>query len=1220
MNSKKASITLFVIVGVVILIIVSMFYYRFYYQESKKLEIMKQETESFAPNTEQIYYYSNDCLGEASNYALDVVGLTQSTIKSFNHVVESEYDRCFLPIVDEYKSQGYDVEYEPVTVETEITDYVVLVNAESEKVFKKLGNKFDHDEDSYKLPLKSVVKLDNGIVQKDTNLVSNDNKLVVKLSEGTEVRSANGNKVDKIELNILDRNHNGLSNENVIGETIYEIGPEDITFSKPVTLAFEFSEIELPDYDMAMKSRIGYLDERVNVWLMQKTNVKKKEDGYTASTQTTHASDWAVLSYGCAENNNGVLEDDPGGFIFHSLPQLEKEEYVPGSEVKELEHPELDLLYCTILQINSEFGNVDEMLVLPELLCELEGSEGLIKHDFDPLNPTLLEKNPNYNVDVSIRDECVPSFIPGAPPGNGDKQAMPIIYETRFTKDCCCDAGGCEVKICEPVSESERIEMELNGESIPVQLSPEQILSSGSGYDTSVCYEEFEKETEIYGYINTPCAGGRIQNYQLGLYGFEIIDNGDACLRDPLSYPCVSIADCNIIGVPKGCGSYKALSSVMVDGEHEIIMEDEEGSEEDQDYCYSITDVQIVTLNGMASYGSDSEQKGQGYLRFALNDLGYENLDDDLDAQTTGFSFKYLNGNPLAELYSGISFFDVGDCMGDESMRMCMCRAREECDDELQNYEECMSRNLGESKKEICECAAFSAVGTLEVNIEGCTKIVLDYNVCLNDLSDSDKDNIKIDQLCKCAASPNYNLDKCQNIDTCLEQDIPDIDNQVIYCFCENSEFDKIDCEILSSQEFDDCLTQNGDQYCNCMYDSSRIDNENKEEYCTDAQRIQVENGVQMNEYCFDVDESGLPTDCQWIPVEFNGAQEFYLEYINENLDNPENWPEHMQTWVMARLGIVGVEDQEEIKEYLASLENSDPDLFNLVVDEYLHGSDGIASGIMDIDEYGMHTFFDSMDVRGHFNDLYVQFNNQDWTAPDDVFDAAYEEIMFRWNAAKLLKTGSSGQEKFIGVALALVPRLGENAIACEDPNRKGNCVVRTIGSIIESAALILPIYKPVRNLAIGAYDKAFNSITKIVGTNRLMPVRNLLKISDEAAILGGLIDDGESVVVVTTELGEEFMISVAKNMDSTDEFVSTLEKLDILKDVTDIRFVGPEDTSGALTYGELKLQSEDLAEIFLDSDICDAESGCNVEGWYCRGQTCELGYSNDVSLEESNS
>ena len=59
MNSKKASITLFVIVGVVILIIVSMFYYRFYYQESKKLEIMKQETESFAPNTEQIYYYSN---------------------------------------------------------------------------------------------------------------------------------------------------------------------------------------------------------------------------------------------------------------------------------------------------------------------------------------------------------------------------------------------------------------------------------------------------------------------------------------------------------------------------------------------------------------------------------------------------------------------------------------------------------------------------------------------------------------------------------------------------------------------------------------------------------------------------------------------------------------------------------------------------------------------------------------------------------------------------------------------------------------------------------------------------------------------------------------------------------------------------------------------------------------------------------------------------------
>ncbi|MBU0757181.1 MAG: hypothetical protein KKF44_03895 [Nanoarchaeota archaeon] len=293
---KKANITTYTIIGIIIVFIISL--YSSTQLRSNKMIVLDEMMTSISNFNTKVMFddYMDNCVDHAYKTASDEVGFSDDTRIDFERIARGSIVACTAPLVSRLESQGYQVVQGSPNAALELREETALLHVKYPTSITRDEAKIEFENTIQVYPRNSWLDIPGGITEKDETLISPDRRVYLKLEEGTEIRSHDGEPVERIGFKILDRNYNGLENNNVIGEKIYDLVPDAMKFSKPAAIEFRFKKNEVPNEASAMSGRIGWLWEETNIWLMYETDSRIEGDDYILSTQITHASIHAGLT------------------------------------------------------------------------------------------------------------------------------------------------------------------------------------------------------------------------------------------------------------------------------------------------------------------------------------------------------------------------------------------------------------------------------------------------------------------------------------------------------------------------------------------------------------------------------------------------------------------------------------------------------------------------------------------------------------------------------------------------------------------------------------------------------------------------------------------------------------------------------------------------------------------------------------------------------------
>jgi hypothetical protein len=317
---KRSQVTIFVIIGLVVLLVIGAFIT--IKVQSERLKIDSTTKIDFANARASAKFYVDDCLEKITAEALNYYGLN-------SEAAISNYIDAYMPgCVDEFRpfsERGYTVEFSPPSSSVEINEDAVLVALRYPVELSGKDDGVSLDEFQYRLRRNVFLNIQGGILPPGIVFSSADNDVTMYAAQNTKA-TKDGNPINFIGLNMLEKNFGGLSNDAVIGKVVYSGQPSGARFDPPLTVTIRMDKADLPKRYLPDSPKIGFYDEKNDIWRTYPA-LEMKEDSryYYYSALVDHFTPIAIVA--CGQDDFTSTYYIPMGFVYRNLIEPSDTEY-----------------------------------------------------------------------------------------------------------------------------------------------------------------------------------------------------------------------------------------------------------------------------------------------------------------------------------------------------------------------------------------------------------------------------------------------------------------------------------------------------------------------------------------------------------------------------------------------------------------------------------------------------------------------------------------------------------------------------------------------------------------------------------------------------------------------------------------------------------------------------------------------------------------------------
>ncbi len=268
MGKGKSQVSLFIIIGLIIVFAVTFMF--LYGKRNVGTDGFREAEVSFSDS--EIEEYVNRCLEETSLEALKKSGFNEE----IGNYIDANLGECILGF-EYFKDTGYEFT-EGVPKANVLTDNDYLtVDLDYPLKISKDNRVTELTVFHYSLKNIETLNAESGIFKKDDLLISPDKRLVLRFDEDTNAKDVlSGNPIEQISMKSLDRQYDDMENSIVIGNLIYEGGPDGTIFDKPIDITIQLDEMDSKAYDPETFT-ISYFDEETGIWIAYPESYYDKE-------------------------------------------------------------------------------------------------------------------------------------------------------------------------------------------------------------------------------------------------------------------------------------------------------------------------------------------------------------------------------------------------------------------------------------------------------------------------------------------------------------------------------------------------------------------------------------------------------------------------------------------------------------------------------------------------------------------------------------------------------------------------------------------------------------------------------------------------------------------------------------------------------------------------------------------------------------------------------
>jgi hypothetical protein len=510
--NKKAQLTIFFIIGIVFLITLT-----FFFLKSSETTDFEQSSDLYLDSNlekENLKQYFEQCSKNAIIKTNKDLGINEQSKEKYLFDLNLEIEYCMLDYTTSLENKGYDIEYETLNSDVEFNDNTIVLTINYPITVTGKGTEFSLSSHIETFGKSQSIKLENGIVTKDTIVNAPDNSARFVLKEGTKVTDDKGNPLNEVSIKLNDVHFDGLENSIVIGNLVYEGLPDGAQFSEPIDVQISFQQKDLPTGFTEKYAGIAYWDEELKIWRGLDSDV---EDGQ-ATAQVDHFTTFSVV-LGC--------DEDSADKNTYETPYLFKQKYD----------------YITLRETNDDGFLEDESVFIDRSKKEKKEfcSSGW-DEEFEENKDLIKPINENYKEFLNDRTK-------GLALTNLEIDIDPsiIIYGEGE-----CDLAKEEYVCCvindEPsISTIQDCEV-LDGETNPLDDAKCESIEKIDYPLSNIHSEEFnDKEGTFFGYASRSCIGGKIETDKsnpLVSVQFSKGDNvGGDCISDPEIERMLKIVD-----------------------------------------------------------------------------------------------------------------------------------------------------------------------------------------------------------------------------------------------------------------------------------------------------------------------------------------------------------------------------------------------------------------------------------------------------------------------------------------------------------------------------------------------------------------------------------------------------------------------------------------------------------------------------------------------------
>ena len=305
-HSPKSQVTLFIALGIVVVILVAVLLLPLRNRQAGPEDgTTTLSAEAFQSS---LRLAVQSCLQETSLRATREMGLSEgesdAPIASY---VRGQMPLC-LDNFNAFKEEGFSVETGELAVTATVSANALVVDLDYPVTLTRGSITVSTEGSSYIMPRGNSVTLRQG---EDTYVVSADNRLELTVPEGTSA-TRGGSPVAALELRVLDRNFEGLSNGVVAGMLAYDVLPAGTRFSGPVTLVYHYEDKEIPPTILEQDVRLGYWEPDTGVWVALETEVDRVQNTLTA--EVSHLTAFAAVLR-CEREQSNIFYGSPYIFL-----------------------------------------------------------------------------------------------------------------------------------------------------------------------------------------------------------------------------------------------------------------------------------------------------------------------------------------------------------------------------------------------------------------------------------------------------------------------------------------------------------------------------------------------------------------------------------------------------------------------------------------------------------------------------------------------------------------------------------------------------------------------------------------------------------------------------------------------------------------------------------------------------------------------------------------
>ncbi len=298
---RKAQSTIFAIIGMVLIFSVLLSIVLVNQLKIHSITRGGMEQTTFSEDSQMLSNLRDICI-EASVKKAVVLG-SINPIPEAEDTLEEDINSRILRCFDQsfYTNRGYEITGEYPETQVKITEDTVYVSGNFKiTMFDKESNKKSElSEFTYTFDKPKFTRLETdseGIILKETNVISNDNQFVVHIPTGVSFTGDGGENLRNIEVKVMDKvefsdtYHNSASSF-VIGDTIYAVtdsvvndGSVEVCINYETELLYGVSEDNLA---------VAWYDIERGVWYSVPSQVNKLSK--TVCAQVTHFSPNALI-------------------------------------------------------------------------------------------------------------------------------------------------------------------------------------------------------------------------------------------------------------------------------------------------------------------------------------------------------------------------------------------------------------------------------------------------------------------------------------------------------------------------------------------------------------------------------------------------------------------------------------------------------------------------------------------------------------------------------------------------------------------------------------------------------------------------------------------------------------------------------------------------------------------------------------------------------------